>query len=420
MLLGDVKKIIIDGKNLPAKQGTTRSERSATVTSTIDPKSIRELATVLKKVSTAKQEGFDFAGFSSKLENTLSSLFNKYFKATGQTGGISKADINRIIKEVIQVSLVDAISKAFEKQAKKGKAAGELKPSVITNAIEKSIAKMAIVVAKEVGKASKGDVTIDPTLFAGSLKSAVAPLIPKSLPQVSLGIEKSFNTVKKLMRELDLLSKSVESMRKSGGGIDLMELPKVLANLKQVGINAIELGKALVQTRKDATAVFGESSEKIKELHTAIDGVKKTIKERVASVRQSAAGDRSAVAKDVFREITKIIKSSALKDTELIRVIKSFENKISVMADLGPALKAVGTEFKTAVSAGTNIENADEFIKKFDRLISKLNVLPDKLTITGDISKEYKDFLKGMEKLSQGAKKISADVKLIIKKSEKF
>jgi hypothetical protein len=288
--LGDVKTIIIKDQLSPNKQGATRAERSATSTSVIDQKSIRTLASSIEKLITSRKGGLD----TSSLEKTLIRVLNASLKATGQTGGISKDDLSRVAKEAGRVIAKEFVNKVTSKQIQPGRPSAGLSTSAVTKAIENGIRKAAGIIARETAKASKGNIVIDDKLLAGSIKAAIAPLVPKSLPQTGENITKSFSAVKKLMREIDLLSKSISSMRKSGGGIDVMEMPKVLGSLKKVAADSIELGKALVQTRNSIKTMVGESSDSFKELSSSIDEVKKSAKDMVADVRRKASEDRVA------------------------------------------------------------------------------------------------------------------------------
>jgi TP901 family phage tail tape measure protein len=409
--LGDVKTIIIKDSLSPSKQGVTRAERSATVTSVIDSKSIRTLASAIEKLITSRKGGLD----TSSLEKTLIRVLKTSLKATGQTGGVSKDDLSRVAKEAGRVIAKEFVNKVISKQIQPGRPSAGLSTSAVTKAIENGIKKAAGIIARETAKASKGSVVIDDKLLAGSIKAAIAPLVPRSLPQTGENITKSFGAVKKLMREIDLLSKSIGSMRKSGGGIDVMEMPKVLASLKKVAADAIELGKALTQTKNSIKTMVGESSDSFKELSTSIDNVKTSVKDMVSDVRRKASEDRVAFTKEVFGEVRKVFASKAFKDTELARVIKSLEGKIGTVGDLASSFKSIGTEFKKAVQEGTiKIENVDQIISKFDHLISNLSALPDKMSVEGTISPEYKKFLKTLEGFSKGIKGTISEVKLVI------
>ena len=413
--MGDVKTFIFKDSLSSGKQGATRAERSATVTSVIDSKSIRILASAIEKLITSRKGGLDISG----LEKTLIRVLNASLKATGQIGGVSKGDLRRVAKEAGRVIAKEFVDKIVTKQIKVGKPGFDPSTSAMTKAIENGIRKAAGIIAKETAKASRGKVVIDDKLLAASIKSAIVPIIPKALPQAREDITKSFTTVKKLMRELDSLGKSIASMRKSGGGIDVMEMPKVLANLKKVAADAIELGKALTQTKNSIKTMVGESSDSFKELSVTIDNVKKSVKETVADIRRKASEDRIAFTKEVFGEVRKIFASKAFKDTELARIIKSLEGKIGTVGDLASAFKSIGAEFKKAVKESTiKIENVDQIINKFDHLISDLNALPDKMSVEGIISPEYKKFLKTLEGFSKGIKKVVSEVKLVIDDSE--
>jgi ribosomal protein S18 acetylase RimI-like enzyme len=413
--LGDVKTFIFKDQLSPSKQGATRAERSATVTSVLDQKSIRNLASAIEKLITSRKGGLD----TSSLEKTLIRVLNASLKASGQVGGVSKGDLRRVAKEAGRVIAKEFVDKVVTKQIKTGKPGFDLSTSAITKAIENGIKKAAGTIVKEAARASKGKIVIDDKLLAASIKSAIVPIIPKTLPRAGEDITKSFTTVKKLMRELDFLSKSIASMRKSGGGIDVMEMPKVLANLKKVGADAIELGRALTQTKNSIKTVVGESSDSFKELSSSIDDVKKSAKDMVADVRCKASEDRVAFTKEVFGEVRKVFASKAFKDTELARVIKSLEGKIGTVGDLASGFKSIGAEFKKAVQEGTiKIENVDQIMNKFDHLISNLNALPDKMSVEGTISPEYKKFLKTLEGFSKGIKGTISEVKLVIDDSE--
>jgi hypothetical protein len=70
--LGDVKTFIFKDQLSPSKQGATRAERSATVTSVLDQKSIRNLASAIEKLITSRKGGLD----TSSLEKTLIRVLN--------------------------------------------------------------------------------------------------------------------------------------------------------------------------------------------------------------------------------------------------------------------------------------------------------------------------------------------------------
>ena len=353
---------IFEGRG--AQKSAGGSSKSAGVDET---KLAKEIGKVMGKVS--KDANKSLSGeLSKQLEISLKRAL-KNQQTQGPAGKpsqkpISKTDIERIIKNVS----LDTANSILKEMAKGTRAGGPQH----TRGAETAFKNMDNHITAAIGKLntalfSKTGVEIGPAgakIIADSvgkaLRSAVSTELGKSVQEAS-------KTYQSIQRSASATAKAVESiskLKKSGGGIDVTEIPKVIKSLVTLSKEAKGLSDDYKELRTSVKTLTKEQEGIMRELGNAVKETKanmaakfKTIKDIPAKLLDSDKFKK--VFDDFLQKFEKISKQveSEYKPARIAAPNKETKQLESTMRDTGKKVanlnKAVDNLYKNTKAVTT-------------------------------------------------------------------
>ena len=350
---------------------------------------------------------------SDKLSKSFEEILTKFIKTriqpkgTSAPGGISKAEIAAIAKEVALAAgqrQIKQLVKAF--QSKTATA-----PSTDKNlkSVEKSIDRQSktIVSAMNSLLSRKGIQLEDTKGLEQAITGAMRRAIPKETGTGIREIGRLATSLKSGINKIDKLTTAVSAMRKSGGGIDVREISKVIQAIGEISREAKRVKESTVGAAKAIESVTSE----VKEFKDSLKGIKGAITRKVTGVKERAKEDPQKFAKTtaiaVAKALEKALKDSpTFKGSELERSIKKLDDDVKSVGGFFNKFKDLQKEIKTAIQTGKISIDP----KSITDLNQSLGKLPEKIGVDVN-TKGWKELVSGLEGFSKTANEITSSLK---------
>ncbi len=295
---------------------------------------------------------------SKKIANSLSTTLTAYLRrvGTGQSKIDIKAEARNISKQVskdISNSIINALSKKYVG----GRGATPTDPTRAMNTIMRNLDRH---IESALGKINttlqtktKGQVQLDPAAtkelsrtLSTSIGSVISKAIPKETGTTIRELSLVARTLTSAIREIRELSKSIQGMKKSGGGLDLTEIPRVVESFKKLSSEVRKIPSEFGKLRESTKKLVGEQKQIVNDLGIAISSAKKEIAATARAAKESPT-KFLPTAQNVKEASSKIIKQVS---SELGKTIKTLgvELEIPGIKKLESALKETTGELKKA------------------------------------------------------------------------
>ena len=385
------------------------------------------------------------SGISKVLEKSLKNLANTLSKQLSKdldkiltsvlrrSGGASTGvDLKGYTKNVIK-AVTDDMAKDFVKTiSKKYIGAGSSTsndPSRATNSylknidkhIEAAIGKInASVQTKTGGKVQLDSASIKELskAMSGPIKDTLSKLVPKETGTTIRELGNVSRTLMSLLKEIKELGTAIKGMKKSGGGVDLSEAPKVVESFKKLGSAVKKLPEEFNKLKESSKKLIGEQKILLEETKNMIDAAKKEaaatikvikesptkflpsaqpVKKEAIKVIDTAKGGLDKVIQKLGGDIDKVFyKSLDSLDKIFGNIVKKWGNDLAKKAD----------QFAISDSTIKTIDDLSSFLDQFRKAFKDLNLprlkeVTAKTIATGKpvISNETEKLLKDLTKI---------------------
>ena len=343
---------------------------------------------------------------SDKLSKSFEEIITKFArtqtrsKGTSAFGGVSKAELAAIAKEVASAASVQQINqllKAFQSKT-------TTTPSSDKNlrSVEKSIDRQskAIVAAMNSLLSRKGM-----QLEEKGLEQAIAGAMRRALPkETGTGIKeigKLITALKSGINKIDKLATAIGAMRKSGGGIDVKEIKHVMKAVGEISQEA----KKVKESSAGAAKAIKSVTDEVKDFKSSLKGVTGALTSKVSRVKQGAIEDPQKFAKTTAAAIERILEkalreSPTFKGSVLERSLKKFDEGIKNIDDVFSKFSLLQQQMKKSIDKG-EISIDPKAIAKLARDLGKL---PEKIGVDIETKgwNELVSKLEGFSKIVNG------------------
>ncbi len=341
--------------NIFEGRGAPKSAGGSSKSTGIDgDKLAKEIGKVMGKVSKDANKVLS-TELSKQLETSLKRALRNQ-QTQGPTGRpsekpISKSDIERIIKNV-SLDTANSILKALAKGTRAGgpqhtkgaEAAFKNMDNHITAAIGKLNTALSSKTGVELGPAGT-------KIIADSVGKALRSVISTELGK---SVQEASKTYQSIQRSAAATTKAVESiskLKKSGGGIDVTEIPKVIKSLVTLSKEAKGLSDDYKELRSSVKTLTKEQEGIMRELGNAIKETKASMAAKFKTVKDIPAKLLDAdkfkkVFADFLQKFEKISKQveAEYKPAQLTAPNKEIKQLESTMKDTGKKMGDLGKQ----------------------------------------------------------------------------
>jgi len=382
---------------------------------------------------------------NAKLAKTINTEFDKVLTKlireiirhqTGgpSGGGVSNQEIGRIVKDATKTISVEAANSLLKelKKVKPGQAGNSKELETIFKSVDRKIGGMVGAVNTALSKAgvelSPQGVKILSNAIGASLRGVVSKEFGSAMKDLN-------RTVESLSRGLDATTKALDSfskLKKSGGGIDVKEVPQALRSLGTFAREVKNVNNDFKELSRSVKLLAKDQKDIMKEVAGAIGELKQSIGQRTRAATQAAPAlvdpkNWKLVAKDFLERFDRIVKSipaefkkeravSAPKEIkQLDTTLKSTNKKVET---LGKQLESVYKNTKSVTTGTTKPVDTGKILKESFKEIAKLitDIRKDYTSALLKLSKEVKAGTKDNSALE----KFSKDFDSLIKAVESF
>ena len=269
---------IFDG---PARKNTGTTSKSTGIDET---KLAKEIGKVMGKVSKDSSKSLS-SEIGKQIEISLGRILSR--QTQGPTGRpekpISKTDIERIVKNVS----LDTANSILAALAKGNKATGPRHSGNVESVFKNMDKQITAAIGKlNTSLTTKTGVSLGPEgskIIAESIGKAIRATVSTELGK---SVQEASKTYQSIQRSANATAKAVEAiskLKKSGGGIDVTEIPKVIKSLVTLSKEARDLSNDYKELRTSVKALSKEQDGIVRELGVAIKETKASIASRVSS-----------------------------------------------------------------------------------------------------------------------------------------
>ncbi len=350
---------------------------------------------------------------SDKLSKSFEEILTKFIRArvqpkgTSVSGGISKAELAAIAKEVALAAGTQQINQFIK--AFKSKTTTPPSSDKNLQSIEKSIDRQAktIVAAMNSLLSRKGIQLEDTKGLEQAITGAMRRAIPKETGTGIKEIGRLVVSLKSGINKIDKLVTAIAAMRKSGGGIDVREISKVIQAIGEISQEA----KKVKESSKGAAKAIESVTNEVKGFKDNLKGITTALTKKVAGVKERAKEDPQKFAKTTAVAVGKALeqalrKSPTFKGSELERSIKRLDDDVKSIGGVFSKFKILQKEIKTAIQTG-KISIDPKSITDLNQTLGKL---PEKIGV--DINtKGWKELVSGLEGFSKIVNEITGSLK---------
>jgi hypothetical protein len=229
---------------------------------------------------------------SRQLSKDLDKILTSVLRRSG--GASEGIDLKSYSKGLIK-AVTDDMAKDYVKTLSKhyigGRSSTPSDPTKATNSYLKNIDKHIEVaigkISTSVQTKTKGKVQLDPAdikelskAMSSHFKETVSRLVPKETGTTIRELSNVSRTLMSILKKVEGLVGSIKGMKKSGGGIDITEAPKVAENFKKLASSVEKLPAEFNNLRESAKKLIGEQKALLTETKGMIDDVKREVRTR--------------------------------------------------------------------------------------------------------------------------------------------
>ena len=257
----------------------------------------------------------------SSLEKILNKILSDALRSnsSGRDSGVKATDIKRKARELSQGAVIDIV-----KALAKGSSGS--KPTDV-----KSLEKILLIISDKLTKNVEKRTNIK--LDQKDVFGALSKVIPKSTETAIRDLTSSTNALKAIVRDAISAYKTANSMRASGGKVDITEIGTVLSTIKKLMQDFRNLSTESKKAKDSLAAMADEASSSAKELYKSIDDAKKYVRNLAAESQTKAKEDPRAMASELISSVVGIIKKSdTLSSTKAGLALLTIDSK---SGDLG-------------------------------------------------------------------------------------
>lgn len=395
----------------PKQSGQRQTPRSAS--GGLDAASVKRLLSSLEK-----NQNKVIRDLGTGLEKVVGKAFSKALRPTGTAApasrgvsqrGSSAAETSRIVKGLageLSSVLIKELSKASS-----GTTGSQNTPQVISKVLDRQLGKLENTLSRQGIKLDPGAIKE----LRSALEGSVSKLIPTEVIRSLKSLGTSANTIQSASKNLAIAVKDMSKIRKSGGGIDVTEIPKFIKNLKDSAAAFKELVSEGKKARDALKGVADESTALYREISQSITAVRTSARTKIQGVQQRAQDDPRAFTKLVLKELSSTIsKSSTLQGTKFEKTLAGLTSKLDSIENVAKGLETVKKELLAqAKSKDISKAGAKELITTIKKLTVTLDKIPKEI---GDLvpGKGDDKLIKALESFSRETPKILRQVEVAL------
>jgi len=355
---------------------------------------------------------------SNAVVKSISHLISSSASKTPGGTSASSSDINRIIKngiDELSKQLVTQMTKASTPSASGSPRAVNM-DALYTN-MDKRISGVMGGITTEL---SRYGIKLDPSVskeITSAIKEATQSAAPKELVATIKDLSGAVKVLGKAGSDIIKGISSVNTMRKSGGGIDVKELVPHAKDIKNLEGRLKEIDGAIRTLSSAIQTLPGSVKSTMSGVTSAMGSLASKFKEgmtgKVSAVRKNAEQDPAKFASMIAKEFSKIINNiPQLKGNSAVQRLDKMAGGVVDLAQMTKVVSSLVDEISSLKSKGVNLNSAE---KSLDRLSNSIDKIPKNLggEVIGDQWKKYTADLKSVLSM---ASTISTKIKVVLDK----
>ncbi|RLI64839.1 MAG: hypothetical protein DRO67_03530, partial [Candidatus Asgardarchaeum californiense] len=381
-----------------------------------DSKAVRDLVSYLKTANKSIAKDID-----DSLRKNLGSFVRKVIQSSTGPGksGLTKDDIKKIVVEVSREqgnNIVRSVIKKLPSDTQKPVDAG-----MLSDAIDKSLSTQSKQLSQAIAsKLSKVGLEVDTKDLQSGILGMMRNVVPKSLESTISNLNTSVRQLVQVIRSMSEMVNRMKNMRKSGGGLDLAEIPQIVSMAKQLRVELKDLKDSAAETKKAFSDIAKESSEIKKGVINSIQSTVSEAQTMVSGVYDRAKGNPKSLARAVSDSLTQVIsKSDAFKNSDLARSIEELSSKVDDVKAFSEAIRKLPSTIRSEIDkGGLKSDVSLNVLKELDNIFQRMEGLPKRLGIGGKVGSNWIKLAESLSYVSDRLSNMVVKVKPIMDKAE--
>jgi TP901 family phage tail tape measure protein len=309
-----------------------------------------------------------FKKLESKLGKELVKALTPLLKSATKSEKTKKSENIATSLKPVMKKLAEDIVSGVSKQTPSTKSSKKADTVILAKAISDAIKSLETTLGKK----------LDPktiTAIKQKVGTKVSDVAGKDTIKVIGKLDKSANTIAKSVKELGNVIGSAKKIRKSGGGVDIKEIPILIRNLKKAGKEYNTITNELKSVKKSMSDLKGVSDELVKSLSEASKSVRSGVTKSYSGMKGRAQEDPVNFSKLFVKEINKAAKQH-LPEKVAVKITPKLD-KIENLADLEKQLSGVFKDVASLKEVKLDVKGVDKFLNALEKSSKRMGELKD-------------------------------------------